>query len=264
MTGRDKRVPVNGSGRSRPIATLVETLLAQPVPKPDAAETSATERAYAASIRILREVCPESRAMRLRFFSRHHAADSEKTALGFLTNLHPALPCQEKLLEVFALRDILARNRVREIDFSWDSTCVTRVDQAGPASGSGDWKHAECVDSKTRRARKSGLSAVPLDIDRTDVRKAIGTVWTALVFLEADDDCASGRLAVKRVIAGPGTRIEMRANRVTIDGVPLEYVSLAPQAMARISRESERREGSSVECGPGLTAGCEEHQTGSA
>ena len=36
-----------------------------------------------------------------------------------------------------------------------------------------------------------------------------------------------GSLAVKRVVAGPGTRIAMRDNHITIDGVELEYVAVA-------------------------------------
>lgn len=45
-----------------------------------------------------------------------------------------------------------------------------------------------------------------------------------------------GELAVKRVIAGPGARIAMRGPHVKINGVALEYVPVAPQAKARISR----------------------------
>jgi signal peptidase I len=44
------------------------------------------------------------------------------------------------------------------------------------------------------------------------------------------------RLAVKRIVAGPGTRIAMRDNHVTIDGVALEYVAVAPQEKAAITR----------------------------
>ncbi len=47
---------------------------------------------------------------------------------------------------------------------------------------------------------------------------------------------ADARVAVKRVIAGPGTRIAMRDNHLTIDGVALEYVGVAPRDMAAISR----------------------------
>lgn len=47
---------------------------------------------------------------------------------------------------------------------------------------------------------------------------------------------ADARLAVKRVIAGPGTRIAMRDNHLTIDGVALEYAAMAPQDIAAISR----------------------------
>ena len=38
-----------------------------------------------------------------------------------------------------------------------------------------------------------------------------------------------GELAAKRIVAGPGTRIAMRDNHVTIDGVALEYVAVMPQ-----------------------------------
>jgi signal peptidase I len=47
---------------------------------------------------------------------------------------------------------------------------------------------------------------------------------------------ANGQLAVKRIIAGPGTRIAMQDNHVTIDGVALEYVAVTPQETAVISR----------------------------
>lgn len=45
-----------------------------------------------------------------------------------------------------------------------------------------------------------------------------------------------GQLAVKRIVAGPGTRIAMRDNRLTIDGVALEYIAVAPQEKASITR----------------------------
>ena len=47
---------------------------------------------------------------------------------------------------------------------------------------------------------------------------------------------ADDQLAVKRIIAGPGTRIAMQDNHVTIDGVALEYVAVTPQETAGISR----------------------------
>ena len=45
-----------------------------------------------------------------------------------------------------------------------------------------------------------------------------------------------GELAAKRIVAGPGTRIAMRDNHVTIDGVSLEYVAVTPQQREAISR----------------------------
>ncbi|MDH4338473.1 MAG: signal peptidase I [Candidatus Krumholzibacteria bacterium] len=45
-----------------------------------------------------------------------------------------------------------------------------------------------------------------------------------------------GQLVVKRVIAGPGTRISMQGNHVTIDGTALGYAAVAPHEKAVISR----------------------------
>jgi len=45
-----------------------------------------------------------------------------------------------------------------------------------------------------------------------------------------------GQLVVKRVIAGPGTRISMRDNHVAIDGAALSYAAVAPLEKAVISR----------------------------
>ena len=45
-----------------------------------------------------------------------------------------------------------------------------------------------------------------------------------------------GELAVKRVIAGPGARIAMRDNHLTIDGVRLRYVAVRPAADPGIRR----------------------------
>ena len=45
-----------------------------------------------------------------------------------------------------------------------------------------------------------------------------------------------GRLVAKRIVAGPGTRIAMRDNHLTIDGMALEYVAVAPPEKAAISR----------------------------
>ena len=44
------------------------------------------------------------------------------------------------------------------------------------------------------------------------------------------------RLAVKRVVAGPGTHIAMRDNHITIDGVALEYVAVAAHDEAAVRR----------------------------
>ena len=44
-----------------------------------------------------------------------------------------------------------------------------------------------------------------------------------------------GQLVVKRVVAGPRTRIAMKDNHLTIDGVALEYVAVGPQERAAIS-----------------------------
>jgi signal peptidase I len=45
-----------------------------------------------------------------------------------------------------------------------------------------------------------------------------------------------GEFAAKRIVAGPGTRIAMRDNHVTIDGVALEYVAVTPQQREAIGR----------------------------
>ena len=45
-----------------------------------------------------------------------------------------------------------------------------------------------------------------------------------------------GQLAVKRVVAGPGTRIAMRDNHLVIDGIVLEYEAVPPREKAAIDR----------------------------
>lgn len=45
-----------------------------------------------------------------------------------------------------------------------------------------------------------------------------------------------GLLTIKRVIAGPGAVVTLRGHRVTIDGVMLEYLNVAPQHEERIRR----------------------------
>ncbi len=45
-----------------------------------------------------------------------------------------------------------------------------------------------------------------------------------------------GQLAIKRIAAGPGTRIGLRGNHVAINGVSLIYTSLQPEEEARIRR----------------------------
>lgn len=45
-----------------------------------------------------------------------------------------------------------------------------------------------------------------------------------------------GRLVMKRVIAGPGSRIAMRDHHLAIDGVALRYAAMALQQKAEISR----------------------------
>ena len=191
MKGQDQRVSVIGNAYFRPIATLVETLLAQPSPPPDDVETTASERAYSAAICILAVVCLESWAMRLRVLNQSHSAASEGRALPFLIKLHSSLPSQEELREVFVLRDVLVHNHVWEIDFSWDHTYTKAVDEATLAPDFGDKKYKACVNMATRTTRRLGLNVVPLKVDRNDVRKAIITVWSALKYLEANDPNAS-------------------------------------------------------------------------
>lgn len=45
-----------------------------------------------------------------------------------------------------------------------------------------------------------------------------------------------GRLMVKRVLAGPGTRVAMRDNHVMIDGRPLEYAAVEGRDRNEVSR----------------------------
>lgn len=46
------------------------------------------------------------------------------------------------------------------------------------------------------------------------------------------------RVMVKRVVAGPGARIEMQDSHLTIDGHPLEYIPVEPQKQAGVVRGS--------------------------
>ena len=49
---------------------------------------------------------------------------------------------------------------------------------------------------------------------------------------------ANDQLAVKRIIAGPGTQVAVRHNHVMIDGVALEYLAVTPQEALGIKRGS--------------------------
>ena len=46
----------------------------------------------------------------------------------------------------------------------------------------------------------------------------------------------NGRLMIERVIGGPGTRITMRDNHLTINGIALKYAAVTQQEKAAITR----------------------------
>jgi len=52
-----------------------------------------------------------------------------------------------------------------------------------------------------------------------------------VLFRDSED-----RLVVKRVLAGPGTRVAMRENHVAVDGVALEYSAVDPRTREAVGR----------------------------
>ena len=178
-------VTVVGSSYFQPIADLIEMLLKTPQPAPGPAGAGWRENGYAASITILLVAVLESYTARLRFL-RNDEITAPKNVPDLLADLFPDLPQRQELIEVFVLRNLVVHNHVWHLDVSGPEGHGAQTLASPLDLGFDVNKHyRSAVDPATRRTRLLCLNASPTAVDRGDVKRVFGVVWSTLSFMHS-------------------------------------------------------------------------------
>jgi hypothetical protein len=176
-------ITVVGTSYFQPIADLVENLLREKTPAPNAAGTSSRENGYSVSLVVLLIATLESFVSRLKFL-RNDEVISGKSVPDLLVDLFPDLPNKNDLDEVFLLRNIVVHNHIWHLDISnVESTGAPILATPKELKFQTNKSYDSIIDVDAKRTRILKLNASPTAVNREDVGHVFKVVWETLLFM---------------------------------------------------------------------------------
>jgi hypothetical protein len=167
-------VTVIGYTLLQPIFDLSLKLIEQEPSTPPHIEK--IENGYSLSIILLLVVSLESFVGRVRYKNN---SPNEPNVLKCLATLNMPLGFQEKLTEVFVLRDIIAHGHIWERSISKNGYRIVSGSSI-LLKGYGDNKFREALNNTTNRSQTLKLHMIPTEIGMSEVSKIFEVIWEAL------------------------------------------------------------------------------------
>lgn len=168
-----------GSSYVAPIVHLYERLESGPSRPPKEVQSSPWQYGFSASIIALTILYLES----LLNVSKYLSGSDEREVRAYFKNKMPNSAFRDEIIELFALRDVIAHNHVWKGQYNSDHMTWT----SGPSllPGYGDRAFRRVVNMNTRLTKKLGLNIVPTRLSLEDVSLVIKT--TASILRELRD-----------------------------------------------------------------------------
>jgi len=218
MTGA---VSIIGSKLAQPLADVLQRLVRAPAPGAGPKPPPIDEAGHSATACLLVAVILESFVMRARYLDSQEDRVDARTVHDYLAKRFPDFLDEDKVRELFVLRDSIAHNHLWLLELSDDRQTwgdIIQKEMHELTERYKDRKYEQAVDPEIARTRMLCLHVIPTQIDRSDVQKVLRVLRDALGFLDA-----------KR-----GPILGVTANIVQFDGSLLNLLQLTEQAIRAI------------------------------
>lgn len=204
----DDYVTILASNYLQPLATLIERLVAKEREGLPGIKANSYEVDWSITSILLAVVMFESWLARVRM-DLGAGGPKRYKALEFYNELrtqHGALP---DVTEAFVLRDVIAHNHVWNVEFEWDDE-EHRLRGLNHVAG-GDSKFDVVVDQATGVSKTHSLHLVPSLIDRTDVKKVLELIISAMTAMR------DAKLLMPQALTG--NAVIAKGQRVTLQEI---------------------------------------------
>ena len=175
-------ITIIGGNLISPIVKLLEALESSGVRSVNDVQTSPFENGYSAAIILLAIVSLESKINRISCIT--NSESKEERALSFFNNKFPDSRLNDKLLELFVVRDVIAHNHVWEAKVRCDENDDLKLVSAFLRDGYGDTKYRKAIDKNSRKTKLLKINLFSTRICWADVIIVLKTFVETLLFLE--------------------------------------------------------------------------------
>jgi hypothetical protein len=180
-------ISIIGTSYLYPITTLLENLKSLEPKGNNELQASSYENGYAVSIIVLTVLLLESIVARVKLHKVHESMNS-RSPVEFIRIAYPESGFENKITELFVMRDVIVHNHVWEAEFTSDSQGeMVTVGNPKLQSEYGDKKYKNATDSFIRKTQLLRLNVYPTRICYSDVLIVLKTAVEFLLFLEKED-----------------------------------------------------------------------------
>jgi hypothetical protein len=181
---------VIGGNLLMPITKLLEALKLSGVRSVNEVQTSPFENGYSVAIILLAVIYLESTINRIKYIISSESGEDEGQGIKTLKLFRSEFPnsgLDNKLEELFVIRDVIAHNHIWEATIRWDENYELKLIGANKLKGYGDKKYKKVIDRNTRKTKLLGINLFPTRICWSDIVTVLKTVVEILMFLEGKD-----------------------------------------------------------------------------
>ena len=174
---------VIGKNLITPIVKLIETLKLSGVRSVNPVQTSPFENGYAAAIILLTVCLLESMLNR----TKHIMDERSRYVLEFFLKAFPDSGLDDKLIELFVIRNIIAHSYIWEAKIRDDKNYNLNLVSASLCEDYGNSNFRNAIDYKERKSKLLRMNLFSTRICWSDVVIVLKAALEILLFLEAKD-----------------------------------------------------------------------------
>jgi hypothetical protein len=183
----EEHISIIGTSYLYPIATLLEDLKSLKQMGNNELQASSYENGYAVSIIVLTILLLESIVARVKLHKAHESMNS-RSPVEFIQTAYPESGFENKIIELFIIRDVIVHNHIWKAEFTSDSQGeMARVGNPKLQSGYGDRKYKNKTDSFIQKTKLLQLNVYPTRICYSDVLIVLRATVEFLLFLEKEE-----------------------------------------------------------------------------
>jgi len=170
-----------------PIVKLLESLRLSGVRSVNEVQTSPYENGHAVVIILLSIVFLESVLNRTRSIMGEALQEKKDNVIEFFNRNFPDSGLDEKLVELFVIRDVIVHNHIWSAKIGWGKEKTLKLISSSLSEGYGDRKYTSIIEKQERNTKLLKLNVFPTRICWSDIIIVLKIVKDALLFLEKRD-----------------------------------------------------------------------------